>query len=85
MSPIPSVISFLLVGLTITAMLYYLLSLWAAVRFFRQPDGSTNSALQPVTIMVPLCGADLGAYESYATLCRLDYPDYQILFPSSTD
>jgi ceramide glucosyltransferase len=80
MSPIPSVISFLLVGLTITAMLYYLLSLWAAVRFFRQPDGSTNSALQPVTIMVPLCGADLGAYESYATLCRLDYPDYQIVF-----
>jgi ceramide glucosyltransferase len=80
MSPIPSVISSLLVGLTITAMLYYLLSLWAAVRFFRQSDGSTNSALQPVTIMVPLCGADLGAYESYATLCRLDYPDYQIVF-----
>jgi ceramide glucosyltransferase len=80
MSPIPSVISFLLVGLTITAMLYYLLSLWAVDRFFRQPDGWTNSALQPVTIMVPLCGADLGAYESYATLCRLDYPDYQIVF-----
>jgi ceramide glucosyltransferase len=80
MSPIPSVISFLLVGLTITAMLYYLLSLWAVDRFFRQPDGWTNSALQPVTVMVPLCGADLGAYESYATLCRLDYPDYQIVF-----
>src|SRR5262245_17376335 len=80
MSPIPAAISFLLVGLTITAILYYLFSLWTADRFFRGLDGRASSALQPVTIMVPLCGADLDAYESYATLCQLDYPDYQIVF-----
>jgi ceramide glucosyltransferase len=72
--------SFLLAGLTISAILYYLLSLWASARFFGEPGGQTNEELRPVTIMVPLCGADLDAYESYAALCGLEYPDYQIVF-----
>src|SRR6266540_3187029 len=72
--------SFLLTGLAIIAVLYYLFSLWASTLFFNQPGGHTNQELLPVTIMVPLCGADFDACESYAALCRLDYPDYQIVF-----
>jgi ceramide glucosyltransferase len=72
--------SFVLFGLIVIAILYYLLSLWASVRFFSEKDDEPNSPLRPVTIMVPLCGAELEAYERYSDLCRLDYPSYQIVF-----
>jgi ceramide glucosyltransferase len=80
MSSLLTATSILLIGLAICAILYYLFSLWASVLFFNQRGSHTSQEFLPVTIMVPLCGADLDAYERYAVLCRLDYPDYQIVF-----
>jgi len=80
MSSLLTATSFLLIGFTITAILYYLLSLWASTLFFNRSETYASQELLPVTIMVPLCGADFGAYETYAALCRLDYPEYQIVF-----
>src|SRR5438093_7101121 len=80
MSSLLTATSFLLIGLAICAILYYLFSLWASALFFNQPGNHTSQEFLPVTIMVPLCGADLDAQERYAALCRLDYPDYQIVF-----
>lgn len=80
MSSLLTATSFLLIGLAIASVLYYLFSLWASTLFFNQPAGHTSQELLPVTIMVPLCGADFDAYEGYAALCQLDYPDYQIVF-----
>ncbi|PYV42392.1 MAG: glycosyl transferase [Acidobacteria bacterium] len=73
-------IKLLLLGLTIAALAYYLLSILAAARFFSQTGRITDSQSLPVTIMIPLCGADAGAYENYATFCRQDYSEYQIVF-----
>ncbi|HKP87075.1 MAG TPA: bacteriohopanetetrol glucosamine biosynthesis glycosyltransferase HpnI, partial [Blastocatellia bacterium] len=36
--------------------------------------------LPPVSIMIPLYGADFKAYQNYALFCRQDYPRYQIVF-----
>ena len=52
------------------------------------PHGSSLARLRskplppsiPATIMIPLCGGDFRAYENYASFCRLDYPEYQIVF-----
>jgi ceramide glucosyltransferase len=80
MSMIVTAIKFLLIVLTLAADAFYLLSILAARRFFsRQPVGEAKK-LPPVSIMIPLHGADFKAYQNYALFCRQDYPDYQIVF-----
>ena len=70
----------MLIGCTLAANAYYLLSIFAAFRFFSRPDVNKDDDRLPVTIMVPLYGADFGAYENYARFCRQDYSEYQIVF-----
>jgi ceramide glucosyltransferase len=75
------VIKMILAGATLAANAFYLLSLIAGAKFFiaRRPAETGN--LKPVSIMIPLAGADFRAYENYARLCRQDYPAaYQIVF-----
>jgi ceramide glucosyltransferase len=70
----------ILIGCTLAANAYYLLSIVAGFRFFSRPSVHEDGHSLPVTIMVPLYGADLDAYENYARFCRQDYPEYQIVF-----
>jgi len=75
-----TVIKVLSVGLTVAADLFYLLSLFAAYKFFSEKRRNHRSDQPPVTIMIPLHGADSGAYRSYEQLCQQDYPRYQLIF-----
>lgn len=70
----------MLIGCTLAANAYYLLSIVAGFRFFSRPGLLEDGHSLPVTIMVPLYGADFKAYENYARFCRQDYPEYQIVF-----
>jgi ceramide glucosyltransferase len=70
----------LLSGATLATCVFYLFSILAAVRFFGEKNAAPSSKLQPVSILIPLCGADEGAYESYTAFCLQDYPAYQIVF-----
>ena len=70
----------MLIGCTLAANAYYLLSIVAGFRFFSRPSLLEDGHSLPVTIMVPLYGADFEAYENYARFCRQDYPEYQIVF-----
>jgi ceramide glucosyltransferase len=65
----------------LAANVYYLLSVIAAARFFsRSRVPGNRELLLPVSIMIPLHGADFEAYENYARFCSLDYPEFQIVF-----
>jgi ceramide glucosyltransferase len=70
----------LLPGMTLAACVFYFFSRLAAVRFFSKKNAAPSSTLQPVSILIPLCGVDEGAYASYAAFCLQDYPAYQIVF-----
>src|ERR1700683_2789597 len=59
--------------------IYYILVLYSSFRFFPRPLKS-NGFTPPVSILKPIRGLDPDAYTNFASFCRLDYPEYEILF-----
>ena len=67
---------------------YYLLAIIAASRFFRRLSGPAYSAkafTPSISILKPVRGLDRETYENYASFCRQDYPEYEILFGVTDD
>jgi ceramide glucosyltransferase len=67
--------------------IYYLLALYSSARYFlswkRAPPNSDFTP--PISCLKPIKGLDPDAYENYASFCRQDYPEYEILFCVDAD
>lgn len=76
-----TIIEMILAGCTLAATAFYVLSMIAAYRFFSLKRADTERAdWPPVSVMIPLHGADFKAYQNYARFCEQDYPRFQLVF-----
>lgn len=67
--------------LAMTPLAYYLVAIFAALRFFRNARAQKlPDFAPPVTLLKPVRGVDFASYENFKSFCTLNYPEYELLF-----
>jgi ceramide glucosyltransferase len=62
-------------------LVYCALATIVALRFFRREPARKLPDYPPrVSLLKPVRGVDFGSKENFASFCKQDYPDYEILF-----
>lgn len=74
------ILRWILLLLALAPFAYYLLAITAALRFFRNRPPVTKNFAPPVSVLKPVRGLDRDAYENYASFCRQEYPEFEIIF-----
>lgn len=78
-----SILTTVVLALALFPLVYYVLSLCCVIGHFGRAgyaQGGTGRFLPPASIIKPVRGVDHEAYENFASFCRLDYPEYEIVF-----
>lgn len=77
---IPSIITYGLLMLCFSAAWFYAYSIYAAADLFSSVQPIDPGFSPPISILKPIRGIDTNAYDNLASICRQDYPLYQIVF-----
>jgi ceramide glucosyltransferase len=78
-----TIVVYILLGIAAIPFIYLLLAIYSALRFFGSAASvsrKTTEFTPPVSCLKPIRGLDPEAYENYASFCRQNYPEYEIIF-----
>jgi ceramide glucosyltransferase len=81
-----AIVQWSILALALAPLIYYLLGIYSAWRFFRVAHRPGIQATpgqvetRPISVLKPVRGLDPEAYENFASFCRQDYPEFEILF-----
>jgi ceramide glucosyltransferase len=76
-----STLTLILLGVAAIPCIYYGIALYSCWRFFRRPERQFDAGFTPpISNLKPVRGLDPDAYENFASFCRQDYPEYELIF-----
>lgn len=81
-------IDYILLALAAAPFVYYLLAIYSSLKFFRhssRPSAFDAKFTPPVSILKPVRGLDPEAFQNFASFCKQDYPEYEIIFCTTDD
>jgi ceramide glucosyltransferase len=76
-------LDYLLLFVAAIPFIYYSLAILSSFAFFRRARREhydRDDFTPPISNLKPVKGLDPGAYDNFASLCRQDYPEYELLF-----
>jgi ceramide glucosyltransferase len=76
----------IVLALAMGPLVFYLLCLYCIIDYFRSVrrlSPRSHSFVPPASILKPVRGVDRDAYENFASFCRLDYPEYELIFAAA--
>jgi len=80
------IVRWTILALALGPLFYYLVGIYSAWRFFRVAHREAghappaNEQAPPISVLKPVRGLDPDAYENFASFCRQDYSEFEILF-----
>jgi ceramide glucosyltransferase len=78
---IGSILTIALVIAILGSLVFYGACAVATIGFWRsRPPVQIPREQAPLSLLVPACGVDAGAWDNWTSLCCQDYPDYEVLF-----
>jgi ceramide glucosyltransferase len=78
-----AIVQYLVLIVASIPLVYYVLAIYSTFRFFEHAKhhaAPNTDFLPPVSCLKPIKGLDEDAYDNYASFCRQDYPEYEIVF-----
>lgn len=62
------------------SIVFYLTCAWVTQQFFAASEPIVDAPEAAVSMMIPVCGVDEGAWENWSAFCKQAYDDYEVLF-----